>query len=123
MKLEDIIYEMRTIWLTVTMISVGVIIGIGFLPETIETGKWFLLFGFIMCWLWMGFTLRIYECELIENDDNIKSTGREIFKSEYYEGKGDNKVVLQFKNNADYNSFLNWWVLGNKPEDMDNKID
>ncbi len=77
MELKDLMYEMQLIWLTVTIVSVGVIISIGFLPDTIETGKWFLLFGFVMCWIWMGFTLRAYEIELM-NQHNVDNNSNKI---------------------------------------------
>lgn len=52
-------------------------------------------------------------------------SGKEIFNSGYYEGLKDNKVVLHFKNNEDYNKFLNWWVSGefNKIESIEKQIE
>lgn len=43
MDLKYVMDFMNRIWVIVSMISIGIIIGMVFLPETIETGIQFLL--------------------------------------------------------------------------------
>jgi hypothetical protein len=61
MDLKYVLDYMQNIWLIVTMVIVGIIIGMAFLPETRETGFLFLLFSFMQCYFWMSYILWSYD--------------------------------------------------------------
>lgn len=58
-----------------------------------------------------------------QNKITTAEKGSEIFKSHFYEGDANTQIAkLHFKNHADYNDFLNWWVLGKLSTDKRNLI-
>ena len=76
MDLNYIMDFMNRIWLMVSMIAVGVVMGMILLQETIETGLQFLFINFMMCYFWMSYILWRYEQELLEDEESDKDVSK-----------------------------------------------
>lgn len=69
---EYALNQLYKIWLMALMITVGVVFGMIFFPDTRDTGWIFLLFTLAMCLYQMGLTFHFYEYNLnyLNEDEN-----------------------------------------------------